>query len=422
MRDLKTIVLTVFASNMTVAGLSFVLQVLMARLLPVAEFGRLSLLLALTAIIQTVVVFGFPGSAVVHHGKEEDKDRTMQAINGWFLISLLVLISLVTLSILVLNRMYEFSFLEDAFLLVSILGLHTYEYRLTRRQQLGLWGSYNRGMILSAVLKFCLAFCAVWALSRFTQTSFSLRNVMLGYLAWAGAIILLGMADGLRWKGVVFPWHLPSAKRRAFLHLIGNLGLTNTFAVISMRSANLIIESELGPEALGIFAAANTLALIMPVLTSSMMRVFIREAAHDGQNMLHRIMAGQRRYGLLVLVISIVGIILSRPVILLFFGERYRESAEIFRWLLVAYIGGVVFTPLESYFYANRQSMVMKIKGLQMVIITLGCFLASHYWGLHGVPLVLILARVVGWSILWVRARSLVRRKTTQDFSDIPQP
>lgn len=422
MRDLKTIVLTVFASNMTVAGLTFLLQVLMARLLPVSGFGRLSLLLSLVAIIKTVVVFGFPGSAVVHYGKEKDKEKAMAAINGWFLVSLALVSCVVVPTIFILDTFYRFGFLERAVLLASVVGMHIYEYRLTRRQMQGHWSRYNQGLILNALLKFVLALGTVYLYCLATGSPFSLDMVLVGYLGWAAVIILLGLQDGLRWSGIEFPWRLEAGKRRDFLHLILNLGLTNTFAIMSMRSANLIVEYVLGSQALGIFAAANTLALIMPVLTSSMMRVFIREAAHDGQSMLRRIMAAQRRYAVLVLVLAAAGFWLSRPLILLVFGERYQDSAEIFRWLLLAYIGGVVFTPLESYFYANQQSMVMKVKGLQMAIITLGCYLAASYWGLPGVPAVLILARIVGWSILWTRARRLARAERSPDSPGQPSP
>ncbi len=409
MKGLRLIVLTVFAGNLVVAGLSFAFQVGMARLFSVADFGHISLLLSLIAITQPVLAFGFPGTAVVHLGKSSDQERTNKVINGWFLVTFGIVFLMAQVAGFAFRSLFQLDLWESSVLVIVIISLHLYEYRLTRRQQRGLWAEYNKAIIIRAVLRVAFGLGFTFFVSWFKGGPASLEFFLWGYLAWSAIMALLGFADSSSWGGVIWPWRTTPRERSEFLALLARLGAINIFAVVSMRSASLIIDMKIGSEALGIFSAANTLALIMPVLTNSIMKVFLRAAAADGNRVLTNILDAQKRYWPWVLAITILGVLASRPLIIGFFGHRYDDAAVLFKWLLIAYIGGVVFTPLESYFYSNRQSFVMKVKGLQMVLIAGGSLIVATRWGLIGVVFVLIAARLVGWTLLMVQAYKTAR-------------
>ena len=182
-----------------------------------------------------------------------------------------------------------------------------------------------------------------------------------------------------------------------FKKILIPLGISNLFMLVSMRADNLIIEKVLGSESLGIYAAANIMALMFPLITSALRNVFLQKGAGQGKEFLTYILSNQKKYLPYLILILVIFIASSKYLFLLFYGVKYIESANIFRILIIAYTGGVLFTPIESYFYGKDQKMIKNLKFFQMVIIILGVIGLIYPLGLIGVAMAILISRVFGW-------------------------
>jgi O-antigen/teichoic acid export membrane protein len=110
-------------------------------------------------------------------------------------------------------------------------------------------------------------------------------------------------------------------------------------------------------------------------------------------------------YGLSLLVITWAAAGIVVPML---FGTRYAESVGIFRILMLPYLGGVFFTPLESYFYAREPMTILGLKLWQTMVVAVGSLAMIGWLHLYGVALSILLSRVTGWIFIYVRSAKAV--------------
>jgi len=122
---------------------------------------------------------------------------------------------------------------------------------------------------------------------------------------------------------------------------------------------------------------------------------------------LEKLFQSQKKYIPYLILILVALILISKPLFLILFGEEYIESVNIFRILLIAYIGGIFFTPLESYFYSHHQKIILQIKFLQMLLIIFGVWITSKWFALEAIATVIVLSRILGWVILYFNVRGV---------------
>ena len=98
----------------------------------------------------------------------------------------------------------------------------------------------------------------------------------------------------------------------------------------------------------------------------------------------------------------------AEPLVVLAFGERWRESAPLFGWLSVAYVAQSVFWLGQNLSFATRQSArVLKLSTLQLVI---SAALAAAFspWGMQGIAAGVALGSVAGCVLMqWAVHRQL---------------
>ncbi|MFA7404959.1 MAG: oligosaccharide flippase family protein [Pelobacteraceae bacterium] len=399
------------SSNMAGAGLGFLFNIVLARMLDIASYGRASFIFALVFVMGSIADFGFSNGVVIFHNRYSASISSPIAVVNYLFYRLLLIFAAISIPVLVLFRhFYALTGPEAGLLYVSSISLALYRYISAVHQALGDWRRFNRLQVVANGLKFGLGSGCVLALSYWWPVMLPYSAALTGYLAATLAALAVSVAA----TGNTLAQQCPVEQvRRDVIRLLVPLGVSSIMVVITMRFDYLVIQKFLGDELLGIYSAANTLAFVFPLLTISLMNILLRETALRGDEVLSQILAAQLRYLPHMLLVFAVVWVLAGQIIPLLFGNRYILAVPYFRLLLIPYMGGIFFTPLESYYYARDPMTILWFKAGQMAIVVVCSLLLIGAFRLYGVVLAIVLSRILGWLVLYVRSRLIIASRQT---------
>ena len=396
----------VLVSNFTGAGIGFLLNIILARLLSVEEYGRINLVLTMIIVLFTVFEFGFTNSTVVFYNKFKEKYSDIEAFINKLYFNYLLFISLPIIGlVLVLKYFYNLTIVETSVIIVNVLIFSIYRYILAIYQAKAEWKIYNILNIMNNVIKLSILVVFLTVTYCFTNDTNQYDTVLFAYIVSALLLLLISFVVSKPFKKLRFDKNISILSD--FKKIILPIGISNIFIIISMRADVFFIENYLGSEQLGIYVAANSLALVFPLITSSLMNVFIQKTSNEKSDFLKKILQTQKKYIPYLILILVASMLITEPLFLILFGENYIASVDIFRILLIAYIGGIFFTPLESYFYSHSQKVILYIKFIQMLFIIIGIWIALEFFTLESVAIVIVLSRVIGWVILYANVKNI---------------
>lgn len=399
---MKKTIFSVILSNFIGAGLSFLLNIALARLLSIEEYGRISLIFTLVIICFSIIEFSFTNANVIFYNNfkknPDDKNffdnETIAYLNKLFLKYLIYTVPLFLVILLILRNHYELNSLEIITLTSNYFIFIIFRYIVSLHQAVGEWKTYNILNVLNSLIKSLIMLGMIF-ISYLYFKDFLYQNSLIGYLIFPFILLLITIFLS---KKLIFNYVFSRTYYlKEYIKIILPLGISNIFIVIASRADILIIENILGMEKLGIYAAANSLALVFPLITSALRNVFIRETSNSNLQFLNKIITYQMKFLPYILIFYIITYFLSEYLLVFLFGDKYIESVKIFNILVIAYIGGIVFTPLESYFYSNYQKKILILKFFQMIIVILFCYLLIPDHGLYGAAWSIVLSRLFGW-------------------------
>lgn len=397
---MKKTIFTVIFSNFLGAGISFLLNIILARLLSVEDFGRLSLIFTLVIICFSIVEFSFSNANVIFYNKfkkiEKNKiDKNLISyLNNMFIKYIIFTSPIIVIILFFLEIHYDLTNLEVLVLSVNYLMFLIFRYILSLHQAIGDWKRYNIFNVLNNLLK-SFSILLLLLISYYLLDYSLYSTSLIGYLIFPFLLIITSIFFSK--EIIVFRKSIDTYDFNIYKKIILPLGISNIFIIIASRADILIIEHLLGSEKLGIYAVANTLALAFPLITSALRNVFIRETTNGGVDFLNKILYNQIKFLPLVIITYILIFISSHFILTFAFGEKYIDSVDIFNILVIAYIGGIVFTPLESYFYSNHQKTIFILKFLQMIIVVILCYILIPLFELYGAAWSIVISRVFGW-------------------------
>jgi len=408
---MKKIIISVIGSNFAASGLGFLLNLLLARILTVEEFGRINLLFSMIILLFSLFEFNFGNAVVIVFNKLKNKIKNSQnllyKINFIYYIYLLIIMLIAWIIIYIFQKIYSLTNFETLVLMIDFYLFLIYRYIISLYQALGNWKKYNFYNVLHNVMKITITIFSLVIGYYFFNIS-KYISVLYGYIIYPIiflALILLSSTKYIRLK-----IHKDIRLIRYLFNVLIPLGISNIFIIISMRADNFIIEKFLGSYYVGIYAAANMLALLFPLITSGIRNVYLKIGAEHDDNFLNIIFNQQKKYFPIVIIIFIISEIIAKYLFVLIFGENYIESVIVFQILLIAYIGGIFFTPLESFFYSKKPILITKLKFLQMIIIILlGIVLVSKF-SIMGMAYAIVISRLVGWIYLLLLTIKRIRR------------
>ncbi|WP_103866236.1 lipopolysaccharide biosynthesis protein [Aquimarina sp. I32.4] len=402
---MRRAILSVSFFNFFSAGLAFLINIFFARYFSVDVYGRINLLLSFTLIINTIGDFGFSNTNVIFTNKFKDEysfEKLTLIVNYfykkyliWILISCLVLV-------LVFNFLYELTYLENIFLFFQGGVISFFRFLLSFHQAYGNWNKFNLINVSLNIFKFLfLAACFVVPFFTIEENLISYNLVLVILSAACFLSFVLSFIYSFRYLKIKVKTPEIKGLNEGFKRILIPLIGINVVIVFAMRSDSLIIQKYLGENALGIYSAANSLALVFPLITNSIMQVLLKEASNKGIDYLRRIIELQKKHFLFIVLVLIGVELLSYYLIPIVFGQEYESSVKYFQVLILAHLGGLIFTPLESYFYSKKTNLIFMLKCIQLSIIIIIPVIFVSSYGLLIMVLSVLLSRVVGWIILY---------------------
>lgn len=407
---MKRTVIIVTLFNFAAAGIGFFTNILLARWFSYEIFGRINLLLSLSTILIVFLQFGFQNSLVIFSNKQNDFDLSkLFFVNREYLKYIFFVgVPLLLLFVYFSNKSYIYSIQEKLFLLVTPITLVIYNYFCTYYQATGIWLKYNILNLLYSSLKAIIILFAFFVIYIYQKKLFTYNDYIYSFIAYS--LLLFAIGWSVSRKYIHFGGANKEWKNQLYKTLIP-IGFSNLLIVLIMRMDNIIIEHFLGVKDVAIYSAANSLAFAFPLITGSIMKVLMKEVSKDSLLYLEKILYFQKKYFLFLAIAIISTFLLAPYVIPLLFGEKYNSSILIFQLLSIVYIGGIFFTPLESYFYTEDPRKIFIIKCIQLFIIAILGAIFIYLFSLMGMAIAVILSRIIAWAYLYIKSQNLIKNK-----------
>lgn len=398
MKNLKSIIFSVIGSNAIAAGLGFTVNVLLARSLSIGEYGSISYVLSVVIILYTLTSLGLTNTTVITSNESlATQEIAIGRINELFkyYLILLIICFFIPVATIAVIKSADFTFIT---MLVGSILFNVYRYNTTINQAAGKWNIYNSLNIANNGTKIVIIGVALFVAKKFLNSENVLIVLNSALIIYYTVVVIIS----LRYTRHIarIREKLDLAFTRKFLSVLVPLGITDAFIILHLRYPILFIESTMTQHELGIFNAASSLAIAFPIITSSMMNVLIRESAKKDDTHLLAIYSTQKRIIKYLIPLIVLMILSSDILITSVFGKSYQESTPIFQILIVGFIGGIFFVPLESYFYSRNPKFIVGLKFLSLVTIIIFSLILVDIYGLVGVAYSSLLSRVTTWIVL----------------------
>jgi O-antigen/teichoic acid export membrane protein len=200
------------------------------------------------------------------------------------------------------------------------------------------------------------------------------------------------------WSNTLIRTHLPEMRRVGMSALVNYANNNGDTALLSVL---------LGPHATGLYnLAKRVLGAAFLVVAASLTRVgatLFMQRQHD-RAMLAR--SYTRLVGWMLLLLApfyAIATLEAEPLVVMVFGEKWRESASLFGWLSVACVSQAAYLLGQNLSYTTQRSgRVLKLSVLQSGV-SIGLALAFSYrWGMVGVAAGFALGSAVGCVVMQV--------------------
>ena len=369
---MKESILKVLSSNIVAAGLGFSINIILARLLAPEIYGEIALILTFSSILYTSFDFGLATNQVVIINESNGRDEKI--VNGFF--KRWILFSTI-LSIFLISTIKYFDVLclnEKIALIFIFISLMLNRFLLSKYQARGNWKSYSFHNVLNNVLRLlCLSIIVFLYLS---EKDISIYNgVIYGYITSSILVSIISIKLLIKESHTKVVSVIDNSSLITYKEIFKRmlpLGFSGILIVLTMRLDVIFIEYYLNSRDVGLYYAANSIAMVFPLITASILSVFIQQASTRDESFISDILKYQiNKIKYIPFIIAIV--YFSSPYIIeLLYGDSYSEIKDLFIVLTIAYVGGMVFTPVEGFFYAKKANTILILRLLQLILIIIG--------------------------------------------------
>lgn len=397
-------------ANLLTLPVSFLQSVLLARLLPVGDFGVYGGMAALTTLCYAFFEFGL-GAAALHRAPEtEDEELTMGIYFTLRLILLslgmVLLVGMALILFIDLRRQMLIVLALSGWALRLAMAAHVVLIRRVQHRRLAGIDILQTGLVFFLAVWIAAATGSIWAL------------VVAPIVQTLVYIILLYV-----WKPVWRPrlaWD--AAAVRYFIHFGSRTVTGTTLGAALDHVDDLWTNLYLGDMALGYYSRAYRFAvypravLAEPVNTLSL--GMYAELKHDRQR---RSRAFFQVNALLVRTGFLLAgwlALIAPHFIRIFLGERWLPMLAAFQLMLIY----TLFDPLKLtianlFFAVGQPEVVSRVRLAQLLTLVAGLFFLGPRFGIAGVALAVDLMLVIGIGLLLIRVRQHVDISLLQLFA-----
>lgn len=329
MATLRKALLINFAQNYSIIVLQFAGSIILARLLSPGEIGIFSVASALIALAQAVRDFGV-GQYII-----QERELTQDRIRAAFSVSLLVAVILAAMTAGlsgVAAEFYREPGVRNVMLVLSI------NFLLIPYGQITL-GYLQREMKFSAVAQVKIGATVVHFLVSLAFAYAGHSFMSLAYASLANVLASAAIANLHRPRDM--PWRLGFGEVRRVLNFGAFSVMSNLAAALAKGTADLVVGRMMSLVAVGLFSRAGGLIEIfnqgvMNALWAVALPHFSKTVREGGD-----VRGDYLRSAVLITGVAwpffVVLAMLGEPVVLVLYGEGWRDCVPLIKWFCVAY-------------------------------------------------------------------------------------
>jgi lipopolysaccharide exporter len=215
------------------------------------------------------------------------------------------------------------------------------------------------------------------------------------------ALVSLVVAVGAEWRTWRPRWVWSNALLRVHLPEIRRVSASVLINYTNNNGDSALLSLLLGPHATGLYnLAKRVLGAAYLVVASSLSRVGVSlfMQRQGDRAMLAR--SYTRLLGWMLLLLApfyTIASLHAEPLVVMVFGEKWRESASLFGWLAVACLAQAAYLLGQNLsFTTQRSARVLKLSSLQLGLSIMLALAFSYRWGMVGVAAGFAAGSVVG--------------------------
>lgn len=367
-------VLTVFSGNGAGQLLGFLAVLTVMRHLSPEQFGLYSAAIALMVLVSQFTDLGLSTAYVRFASGSNSSDRDLEALSGMTFL---------------LKTSIGFLVLLVGFIIAPILSHHVFRdqvpadlIRLAFVGSLGatLWGYFQA--ILQARGRFKEYSSVVILNNLFKYAGIGLLLV-LGHLSVRSAVMVMVATP---FVGFLVDRHLlkiplwrPGISFTEYKEALGKLWdlgrwvtLSTLATMLMMRLDVLMIQAFKGNHETGIYASANQLAMLFPLLSGALTTVLLPKISSYRSNEEIKNFVWKSLKIIPFLVLLLISVFFISPWALpLILGAKYLSAVPVFLILVSGFVIGIATNPLSLVLYVLNKAHLLTI----MNFLQLGIFL-----------------------------------------------
>lgn len=400
-------------SQLIKIGVQLLNIVVLARLIPPAEYGLMAMALVITNFASLVRDLGTSAAII------QKKDLENRTINAIFWLNV-IMGGGISAIIIIFSPVIAYLFHEQK--LIYVLCLLSISFPLAS-------SSSSHLAQLERASKFKLI--------AFIEISSSLTAViiaiLMAYNNW-GVYSLVGQAITLSLISTLLLWGKsrwrPDFKRifdwneiKGLLGFSGNLTIFNFINYFSRNADSMIIGHYMSSAVLGAYSLAYRIMLfpiqnLTFVITRALFPVF--STYQDDNERLKRAYLDTLYYILLLVLPLMVGLMaLSEPFIKLVFGDKWHNTALILAWLAPTGIIQAVLSTSGTVFMSKGKTNVLMKLGIVGAILQVGAFILGSKYDIITFAKFYFIANAINFFPVMLCVMSCINGKLSELFLKI---
>lgn len=414
----KELIKNIFFKGINVL-LSFVVTVLMVRLLGAQGNGIYSLFIANTAIIVLVISFSFNSGLTYYTAKNEFSPRAL--INSAFVI-LCIQVLLILAAEKIFQAIFGFSFYVDinsaalsswGFLYLFAILLNGYISAIFTGNK---W--FNTLNIITVITN--IIFIIVFAFLLSKSHSYSIQNTLVILKTYIVLIVLQALLNLIILLNKIkfrfrFSFLKPAQFKLVFMYA-GVAFFSNLFQFFAYRMDYWFVNYFQNKDELGLYALASKLNQVLWLLPMTIAAVIIPFTVTASDELVEKVKTILRLQFNGYILLGILLAITSPVLIPFIFSNDFKGAVLPFIILLPGVIIFTLTTILAAYFAGiNRQDINLKISFFCFFTILIGDILLVPKFGIEGAAV----ASCIGYALSGFASVYVFAKKSGWSFKEL---
>ncbi|MDO8503202.1 MAG: oligosaccharide flippase family protein [bacterium] len=400
----------VFFGNITASILGIVFTILAARFLGPENWGIVAAVISLITILTALGDFGL-GSGIFRFasglwsmGKTLEAEKVFNAIFVLRFVSAIVFAFILILLSPWAAQVFLHSDDSRLILLASfgVLGTLLLDFQVVSMQARQSWKMAAVLISLTNIIR-VLAILVLKAMGRVGLLEVLLVFSGSLFLAW----ILSLPARPVQFK-IEGNWRTTARKVVSFSSWMAGNKIVSS---INSRVDVLLLVALTGAYTTGIYAAANRLALGVPLILGSFATVLAPKFASLREQELLGFFKKAIGLSIFIAILLAIGVLIA-PLVISLFGESYRDSSLILQWLLIGFIPFVLSTPSVNIliYHFQKPQIITLLSIFQLPLIFLLNFYGIPRFGVFGPVITLGIVNLSTFFVTYYFAWRYLRR------------